>query len=73
MEQFYACAIGKIREHLGLNYNAYGIITFTNKEDADEELKGLLNHSSGLEGVVVDITPLVQQKFIPKEKLYIVD
>ncbi len=73
MTQYYGYATGRKEGHFGLNYNVKGIITFTNKKDAEEELRGVLNHSSGLEGVVIDLTPLVEQEFIPKEKLYIVD
>ena len=73
MAPYYGYATGKKRNHFGLNYNAYGIIVFTEKKDAEDELKGILDNSSGLEGFVIDLSPLIQNGFILKEKLHLID
>jgi len=73
MVQYYGYATGRKEGHFGLNYNIKGIIAFTDKKDAEDELKSVLDNSRGLEGVVIDLTPLVQQEFILKEKLHLID
>ncbi len=69
MEEIYSYAIGKRGEHFGVNYDEYGVIAFHNKGNARTELGCVLDSQKGLEGEVIDITPLVQKEIIPREKL----
>ncbi len=69
MEEIYSYATGKRGEHFGINYDAYGIIAFHNKGSARTELGRVLDFQKGLEGEVIDITPLVQTGIIRREKL----
>lgn len=73
MEEYYTYATGKKGGCIGIDYNAYGIRAFTNKKKAEETLKEMLSFARGLVGKIINITPLVQQGFIPREKIRIVD
>ncbi len=70
---YFGYATGKIGDNcLGPNYDADGIIAFTSKEKAQEELQRKLAENPGLEGEVIILTALVRQEFIPRERLKLV-
>ena len=72
-KRYYALATGEKGETtLGLNYNAYGIVVYTDKTSAKEKLEELCLENK-LEGKVIDITPSVQMGVISKKHLRIRD
>ena len=65
-KEYYALATGIKGATLGLHYDAYGIVVYTDKTSAKEKLEELCKKNK-LEGKVINLTPLVQKGFISKE------
>jgi hypothetical protein len=72
-EKYYALATGEKGETtLGLNYDCYKIVVYTDETSAKEKLEELCLENK-LEGKVINLTPFVQMGVISKKHLRIRD
>jgi hypothetical protein len=72
-ESFYAYAIGeKGKGSYKINYNPNSIYVFKSKEEAQKHMEKTLQNTN-LEGIIIDITNLIQKGYISKERLKIID